>query len=126
MTEHGLATRHDAEPTLWDAVPSHLKDIPHKDAFVEYDAAHPDVWLQFEDLTYKLIRRGVKHYGAKAIFEVLRYHRTINSTDKCPFKLNNNFTGCYARKFIARDPQYEDFFEIREKQDKNNLKTNPK
>jgi len=77
-------------------------------AFERYDAENPQVWEQFKEIAFDLIERGRKHYGAKAIFEVIRYHRATQTNDP-DFKLNNNFTAFYARKFINLYPQYKDF-----------------
>jgi len=80
--------------------------------FAKYDADHPAIWIEFRKLALDLIARGCKHYGAKAIFEVIRYHRIIDY-DKLDFKVNNTYTRDYARKFRAEFPQYKDFFETR-------------
>ena len=77
-----------------------------------YDQENPEVWLEFQTLALQLIERGVRHYGAKAIFEVLRYHRTLETADP-EYKINNNYTSYYARKFIRRHPRHSDFFEVR-------------
>jgi len=80
--------------------------------FEEFDKANPDVWAEFKAIAFRLIEKGVKHYGAKAIFEVIRYKKTVETTGS-EFKLNNDFTAYYARKFINLYPQYADFFETR-------------
>lgn len=85
-------------------------NIEHK----AYDRKHPQVWGEFRRLTFQLIRRGFKHYGAKAILEAMRFHTAIQ-TGESP-KLNNNHTAYYARKFMRRYPAHDGFFEIRERQ----------
>jgi hypothetical protein len=82
---------------------------------VKYDIENPAVWQEFVTLALKLIGRGIRHYGAKAIMEVVRYHRTVESSDPT-FKIDNNYTSYYARKFAQRYPQYADFFETRRSQ----------
>lgn len=79
---------------------------------VRYDVENPGVWQEFERLALDLIGRGIQHYGAKAVMEVVRYHRTVRSNDP-HFRVNNTFTSYYARKFIRRYPQYRDFFDMR-------------
>lgn len=81
--------------------------------FERYDAANPAIWEQFERITNSLIAKGYKHHGAKAIFEIIRYQTAIVGGDD-EFKVNNNFTQCYARKFIAKYPEHKNFFEFRE------------
>lgn len=77
-----------------------------------FDEENPIVWKEFEKTCFKIISRGLKHYGAKAIFEIIRYHRSIETNDP-KFKLNNNYTAYYARKFIKKHQEHENFFEIR-------------
>jgi len=82
------------------------------EAATRYDAKHPEIWEQFKKITFDLIRRGTKHYGAKAIFEIIRYHRIIEYGDD-EFKCNNNYTAYYARKFMNIYPEHKGFFETR-------------
>jgi len=84
-----------------------------KQNFEQYDTHHPEIWKQFRDITFRLIFRNVKHYGAKAIFEIIRYHRTIEYGDT-DYKVNNNYTAYYARKFMRKFPGHQNFFETRE------------
>ena len=93
--------------------PLFMRTIPQPCDFDEYDRAHPDIWEHFERIALDLIRRGVKHYGSKAIFEIIRYHRTLDSGRNDFFRVNNNFTSRYARKFQSKHPQHADFFETR-------------
>jgi len=96
-----------AERTLFDR-PAEAKTV-----FEQYDAEHPDIWQEFRDIAMDLILKGRDHYGAKAIFEIIRYHRAIRGGSD--FKVNNSFTASYARKFAAEYPEYSTFFEFREK-----------
>jgi len=82
-------------------------------AFEQFDAAHPQVWELFVQFAFRAIKKGYKRYGAKTIFEAIRYHCDI-VTDDGDFKLNNNYTAYYARKFHAVFPNYKNFFETRQ------------
>ena len=95
------------------SAPSYLRGIPGADDFAEYDRTHPDIWAAFQRIAFNLVRHGQERYGAKAIFEVIRYNIAINGDDGDAFKCNNNFTSCYARKFIFENPHLSDFFELR-------------
>lgn len=81
----------------------------------QYDKDHSDIWIEFEKIALNLIDRGIKHYGAKAIFEIIRYWRTIKKIEDKDFKVNNNYTQYYAKKFMNKYPEYDGFFEIRER-----------
>lgn len=78
----------------------------------KFDRENPLVWREFCKIALNLIGRGKKHYGAKAIFEDLRHHRNFVTSDG-DYKLNNNLTSYYARKFQRLFPQHKDFFETR-------------
>lgn len=80
--------------------------------FEKFDAAHPDIWQQFESIALDLIHRGKTHYSADSILHVIRFHRDT-STSGADVKINNNFSACYARKWAKRHPDYEKFFERR-------------
>jgi hypothetical protein len=77
----------------------------------EYDRLNPDIWNLFVKYAFRIIRRGQEHYGAKAIFELIRYHSIVRGTGT--FKVNNNYTSYYARKFHKEYPMYDGFFETR-------------
>jgi hypothetical protein len=80
--------------------------------FLKYHHERPDVWVAFEAVTLKLIKRGIKRYGAKAIAEVVRYHETLNRGEE--FDVNNNYLSYYARAFVRKYPGAKDFFEFRQ------------
>lgn len=83
--------------------------------FERFDQAHPEVYQEFKKVALDLFLRGRKHYGAKAIMEVIRYHRAVSGQDSDePFKCNNNYPSRMARKLIDEDSRFADFFETRE------------
>lgn len=82
--------------------------------FEAFHAEHPDVYAEFKRAAYRLLRAGVRHYGAKAIFEFLRYQRAISGRDVGePWKLNNNYHSRYARLLIDEDPRFAEILEVR-------------
>ncbi|RKY10425.1 MAG: hypothetical protein DRP56_01010 [Planctomycetota bacterium] len=94
-------------------LPLFMQPIPRVTEFEQYDADHPAIWPAFEYQTLWLIGKGFEHYGAKAVFEHVRYRLIDRHGKKGHFKLNNNFTACYARKFMRMYPQFNEFFETR-------------
>ena len=80
--------------------------------FERFDAKNPQVWQLFVKMAERAIDNGFEHYSAKTIFEVMRWQCDIKTTD-FDFKLNNNYTAYYARKFRNIYPLYGDFFETR-------------
>ena len=75
---------------------------------------NPQIWQQFRMLAVKLKAKGIDRYGAKAIWEVLRYElalKAVTSGEK--YALNNNFTSRFARKLMEEE-DFIGFFEIRQ------------
>lgn len=96
------------EATLWD--------LPRtKGDFEAWDQANPAVWRAFERMALDLIHVGIQRYGAKAIMEVIRFHQAIQTKDP-HFRINNNLTSYYARKFHRVYPEHRGFFETRKSQ----------
>jgi hypothetical protein len=81
------------------------------DSFFQWHYANPLVWKEFERLSLELIARGITHYGAKSIMEVVRWHRAI--CGGADFKINNNYSAYYARIFEMKHPGHTGFFEMR-------------
>lgn len=79
--------------------------------FESYDKENPQIWKEFERFTLQTISRGFRHYSAKGIFEIIRWHTGIFANKG--FKVNNNFTPDYSRKFESVYPQHKGFFEQR-------------
>ena len=81
-------------------------------SFEVYDENHPVIWRLFKQTALEAIRKGFKHYSSKSIFEVIRWNRG-GEIKKDGFKINNNYTANYARKFMKEFPEHEGFFETR-------------
>lgn len=59
----------------------------------------------------KQIREKRSHYGAQAIFEIMRYHSIVreNGTE---YGMNNNFVALLARYVMIKSPELADFFDL--------------
>ena len=55
---------------------------------------------------------GREHYGAQAVYEVMRFHR-LERESASEFKLNNNNVALIARYIMAKYPEHEGFFSLR-------------
>ena len=88
--------------------------------FDAFDKEHPEIYKYFAYYAMKMIKAGFKHYSARDIFGRVRWHidekhlKRGEKTCNEPFRLNNNYTSRYARKFMGRHPEYEGFFSTRE------------
>lgn len=82
--------------------------------FWAFHIANPRVYVELRDHALHLRSKGRSHYGIKALFEVVRFHRALQTTDKCKeWKINNNYSALYARLLMANEPELRDFFRTR-------------
>ena len=95
---------------------THLNRRLQLDAeFDRFLAENPDVYRRFRTIAVKLKAKGFNRWGAKAIWEVLRYEMALKSvTTGEKYALNNNFTSRFARKLMDEEPEdFAGFFETR-------------
>ena len=84
------------------------------DSFDRFHSANPWVYDALVELARDLHRRGRGKVGMKMLFEVLRWHWYMSTTDESSdFKLNNNYTSRYARLIMKNESDLEGIFEIR-------------
>jgi hypothetical protein len=80
--------------------------------FLKFHYKNPRVFDLFCQKAVALMLNGRKFYGAKAIFEVIRYQVNIETRGD-EFKINNNYVSGYVRLFEETYPQYKGFFRKR-------------
>jgi len=108
----------DLEPDIdlswldFTAVSSGLPEDPLVRKFKAFHEANPHIYQELRRLALKMRGTGRKRYGIKSLFEVLRWHRALASTDD-DFKLNNNYTSFYARVLMEQEPELAGFFNLR-------------
>jgi hypothetical protein len=76
-------------------------------------ADNPQVWQKFRLLALKIKAKGYDRWGAKSLWEVLRWEMALetNAPGNSP-KLNNNYTSRFARKLMEEE-DFRAFFETR-------------
>lgn len=62
-----------------------------------------------------LIAARRKHYSSRSLAESIRHDTAIGELDETRFKLNGNYVPDMGRLFMLTYPQYEGFFEFRER-----------
>lgn len=77
-----------------------------------YDRLNPQVWEYFKLFSLQMLNRGYKRIGSKMIFERIRWETMISGDGT--FKVNNNYTPYYSRKFEHEYPEHEGVFSKRE------------
>lgn len=81
--------------------------------FRAFDAANPHVYELFQKFTLDAIRAGRKRFGARMIWERMRWYTMVEAKDQTDFKLNDHYPPYYARKFMGEHVSYQGFFELR-------------
>jgi len=85
-----------------------------QEQFDKFDAEHPEFWYEFNYRANVMLSKGFKHYSARTIFEVARWHSDLGLKGKpIQYKINNNWIPFYARKW--NEFAGINFFEIRNK-----------
>lgn len=88
-----------------------------KEQFEEFHAKNHDVYRVFVKYARMARDRGFHKFGAKAVFERLRWHFSIETSGDI-FLLNNNYTAYYARKAMAENEDLRGLFHTRERKNK--------
>ena len=70
----------------------------------------PEVWREFEAMALRLISDG-KKAGAIDILARIRWERVVEQ--RLDFKCNNTDAPYYARIFVLKHPEHNQFFEFR-------------
>ncbi len=108
----------DLQPSLFAALEpirpiAPIKGETIQERFERFHAQNPHVYRRLVEICLTMKRRGLRQWGAKAAYEILRF-QGILSTNGDAFKLPNSYTSRYARKIMAEVPELDGFFETRE------------
>ena len=95
-----------------------------RDECQEWHEKHPKVWELFVLYAFDRINRGFKHYGAKSIMERIRWETNQATDVDGGFKIGNNHTAFYSRRFMEMYPRHDGFFRTREQTSRNDQTTN--
>lgn len=80
--------------------------------FKEYDAENPNIWDKFEYFAM-VASTHRSTYSARAVFHRIRWETMISGGKD--FKVNNNWSQEYAKKFMRLHPELPNFFKVRER-----------
>ena len=98
------------------AFPDHvLEDIPVHvvRGFREFHFRNPHIFSEFAERAFQIRTTRRAKYSVRTIFEVMRWDHDIRTTGDDEFKVNNNFTSCYARVLLHFYPEFTGFFDLR-------------
>lgn len=82
--------------------------------FAVYDAANPNIYTLFKRFANDLIEAGRKKLSAALIIERIRWEVNVSTVSEDSFKVSNNHTAFYARKFMDEHPQHGEIFRTRQ------------
>jgi hypothetical protein len=82
-----------------------------RETFEQYQERNPRIYKEFKHYVFQLIEAGETKIGSKSIFEQIRWQSKIKKEGE--FKINNNYTADYARKFEQDFPHFAGIFEKR-------------
>ena len=81
--------------------------------FATFDTEHPEVWALFRRFACELLAAGRSRGSSDQICHRIRWETAVNPGHDSGFKINDHFTSRYARKLVASDSRFADFFEFR-------------
>jgi len=79
--------------------------------FQEYDQENPHLWELYKLIAFEFINYGYRKIGSKRICEQIRWHHKVKTNE--PYKIGNNYTAYYARKFVNHFPEYAGLFNFK-------------
>jgi hypothetical protein len=85
---------------------------PIEARFWQFCQENPDVYRLFDKFTRELISRGHQNYSADSVLHRIRWETSLQTSDE-PFRLNNDFTPYFARRWMRDHADYQGFFRTR-------------
>jgi hypothetical protein len=84
-------------------------------AFRKYHLENRHVYVELKRLARAMKATGRETYSMYSLFEVVRWNISLQTTGD-EWKLNNSYRPWYARLLLLRNPDLEEFFELRHSQ----------
>lgn len=78
-------------------------------AFENYHARNPKIYEAFKKITFEALERKFTRLSSDFIFHIIRWTTDVSAEGE-RFKISNNMTPFYARKFMQDFPEYAGFF----------------
>ena len=86
----------------------------YSEGFLRFHFENPHIYLSMVEMARQAKEAGHGTYSVQALFEVLRWERTVKTSGEI-WKLNNNLRPEYARFIMEREGDLAGFFHIRER-----------
>lgn len=85
-----------------------------QERFEKFHSNNPLIYYFFKLFTFEVIAKGHQRFSADAIMHRVRWKTQIE-TDPYQYKINNDYVALYARMFMEDFPQFDSFFETRQR-----------
>lgn len=92
--------------------PNVSREATIQERFEAFHRTNPQVYAALRGLALQMLGNGVRQYGIKGLFEILRWQYALQTKGE-PFKLCNDYTSRYARLLVKLNPELDGFFELR-------------
>tara|TARA_S200000501_G_C20379233_1_gene549739 strand:+ start:156 stop:449 length:294 start_codon:yes stop_codon:yes gene_type:complete len=93
-----------------------LSSVQLKRKWWQWHKQNPHIYQAFEEYSLYAISRGKQKLSAWLIINRLRWDTEVETTGG-EFKISNDFIAYYARLFMALNPEYEGFFNVKKMKD---------
>jgi len=109
-----MEKREEEQADLWVRCFNTIKAIDDElqVSFMQFHTDNPHVYDGLRRLALQTKRMGRDNYSINGLYEVLRWHRSFDTTDD-EFKISNNHRAYYARLLMESEPELEGFFRTR-------------
>ena len=90
-----------------------------RERFERFDAKNPEVYEHLLDVSRRWRNMGGRQWSIWSAFAVVRWERQVAGLPDPSeiYKLNNNYTGYYARKLMGENVDLVGLFETRRMKD---------
>lgn len=84
-----------------------------EERFASFHELNPHVYRAIVVVARRLVAQGHNRISMRGIFEFLRIDRALRTVGDA-YKINNSFSGLFARRVCEHEPDLAPFFELRE------------
>jgi len=116
-----LFTRTPEPPPRAPVAPEYPEGSTIKERFEIFNDKNPHIRNKLRRMALELKYAGHRHYGIKALIEVLRWDYAIRTRSGKDFKINNAFATPYAHLLMEQTPDLRGFFKTRQRKETPNV-----
>lgn len=91
-----------------------LFDETRFDRWLRFHRINPQIYRLFQKYAEQAKEAGRERYGARQIWELIRWDLYVKTKTDDGIKLNDHYPPYYARLLMLRDPRFAGFFERRD------------